>query len=243
MSAALHVAAAAIILRCTFSLPERTFDIKCAVFAYLVDPAGPEAQGLLGPAHVSRAYGVTTRKARPRPGARTVGPDTFVFGSPVQTSSAPGEGEHPVLQGDGPPAESASPAQPADADPGDTGGAGQGGTNDHAGHVADVPRLVRAAAIKTFVRPDYPRESRILGEEGTAVFELGLSSDATLTRITLVRSSGYPRLDEAAREALRKATFVPACENGRPVACVKRIAVRFELEGGTILARMSGHGE
>lgn len=91
------------------------------------------------------------------------------------------------------------------------------------------------ARVVVFEQPSYPPESRILGEEGISVFDIYLGPDARPTCIILVRSSGYPRLDEAARRALMKSSYRPGYVDGKPVACTKRIAVRFVLESGQAL--------
>jgi protein TonB len=97
-------------------------------------------------------------------------------------------------------------------------------------------------SVKAFARPDYPRASRLAGHEGTAVFDVEILPDATPGRITLVASSGHRRLDEAALEALKRSSYIPARENGRPVASIRRVAVRFALENDVQVARSRAQG-
>ena len=51
-----------------------------------------------------------------------------------------------------------------------------------------------------------------------------------VTRVTLVRSSGYPRLDSAALEALRGWRFSAALEEGFAVPSEFTHTVRFRIE-------------
>ena len=79
-------------------------------------------------------------------------------------------------------------------------------------------------------KPEYPRYSRINGEEGMVVLSLKVFANGRLGKIKVVSSSGYRRLDSAAVKALEKATFIPARVAGKIVASTKRIAFRFKLE-------------
>lgn len=65
-------------------------------------------------------------------------------------------------------------------------------------------------------KPDYPSLSLRLGERGTVVLEFLVGTDGRVKRSRVESSSGYPRLDEAARRALSRCRFVPGTVNGRP---------------------------
>jgi TonB family protein len=86
------------------------------------------------------------------------------------------------------------------------------------------------SVIAVLSKPEYPRYSRIHGEEGTVVLEVEITTDGRSGRVTVIRSSGYQRLDDAAVHALERAVFVPAVTLGKPVASTKRIAIRFAIE-------------
>jgi protein TonB len=86
------------------------------------------------------------------------------------------------------------------------------------------------AVIAKLSKPEYPRYSRIHGEEGKVELAVKIEADGRPGRVDVIRSSGHPRLDDAARRALEKAVFVPAREHGEAVASTKRIAFRFNLE-------------
>lgn len=80
------------------------------------------------------------------------------------------------------------------------------------------------------IEPTYPPVSRRLGEEGEAVFQLSIQPDGTVSAAELEKSSGFDRLDSAARAALLAATFAPAQANGQPAPARKRFRVEFRLE-------------
>jgi len=91
-----------------------------------------------------------------------------------------------------------------------------------------VDSPARAANVP---RPTYPLYSRRHGEEGRAVLLVEVRPDGSVGKIEVVESSGHQRLDQAAVRALRRATFIPARQGGRPVAARQRIAFVFRLEG------------
>jgi periplasmic protein TonB len=74
--------------------------------------------------------------------------------------------------------------------------------------VPDAPPVQKAEPVKTMARlmrgcrlPQYPKRSEEKGEEGTVVFRFLVGTDGRVQSAQLVRSSGFERLDNAAREA------------------------------------------
>lgn len=88
----------------------------------------------------------------------------------------------------------------------------------------------RADPRRPPTKPDYPASSRRAGEEGTVVLELYILPNGRVGEARVQKSSGYPRLDEAAvREAKRSWRFIPGTENGEPVAMWHATKVTFNL--------------
>ncbi len=88
------------------------------------------------------------------------------------------------------------------------------------------PRMANAR-----IRPSYPRESREKGEEGKVVLDVVVSVEGRAEKVTIVESSGFERLDEAAKKAIRSARFVPArTAEDTPTAAVLRIPLVFKLK-------------
>lgn len=82
-------------------------------------------------------------------------------------------------------------------------------------------------------QPPYPAASQRLEEEGTVLVRVRVGVDGRVLAAEVVRSSGHPRLDEAAvRHAQRAWRFVPATRDGLGVEGWKEIPVRFELNNG-----------
>ncbi|ENO99036.1 hypothetical protein C667_00210 [Thauera phenylacetica B4P] len=65
--------------------------------------------------------------------------------------------------------------------------------------------------------PVYPAQSRRLREEGRVLFDVYILPNGSVGEIRLKRSSGYPRLDEAALEAVRRWRYVPAKRGDEPI--------------------------
>lgn len=80
-------------------------------------------------------------------------------------------------------------------------------------------------------RPAYPPTSRRLEEQGTVVLVLYVQEDGRVGDAKVQKSSGYPRLDDAAvLEAKRSWRFIPAMSGGKPIASWHPVAVTFRLE-------------
>jgi len=94
--------------------------------------------------------------------------------------------------------------------------------------VTVAPRLDPRFAAR--FQPNYPAASRRLDEEGTVLVRVRVGTDGRVIAAELLRSSGYPRLDEAAVAHARRAwRFVPATRDGAAVEGWREVPVRFEL--------------
>jgi protein TonB len=65
-------------------------------------------------------------------------------------------------------------------------------------------------------RPEYPSASRRAEEEGTVQLKFLIGVDGLVVRSEIEKSSGYSRLDEAARAAMVKCQFKPGTVDGKP---------------------------
>ena len=63
-------------------------------------------------------------------------------------------------------------------------------------------------------KPPYPTASQRAGEQGTTHLEVCIGANGRVTSVTVARSSGHPRLDEAAAKWIRGERFQPAKING-----------------------------
>jgi protein TonB len=80
------------------------------------------------------------------------------------------------------------------------------------------------------VDPIYPAGSRRDGEQGTGMFRVLVDEKGRPTQVEVLKSSGFPRLDEAAMQAIRKWSFKPAMQNSQAVQSWTRVQVAFRLE-------------
>ncbi len=78
--------------------------------------------------------------------------------------------------------------------------------------------------------PTYPRISRMRGEVGKVGVSVKIDERGLVLSAKVVESSGFKRLDQAAREASLKASFSPAMKNGIHVASDHIIYYKFELK-------------
>jgi len=78
-------------------------------------------------------------------------------------------------------------------------------------------------------KPAYPMISKRLGEEGQVLLRVLVSSQGSAEQVQLLRSSGFPRLDEAAQEAVAKWRFVPAKVGSVATTAWVQVPVSFQL--------------
>ncbi len=79
--------------------------------------------------------------------------------------------------------------------------------------------------------PEYPALSRRLGEEGQVLLRVRVSAEGLPLAVEVRRSSGFPRLDEAAAAAVKRWKFVPARRGETPVEAQVLIPISFTLRG------------
>lgn len=77
--------------------------------------------------------------------------------------------------------------------------------------------------------PEYPAASEQLGEEGRVVLALLVGPEGRVLSSKVDVSSGFPRLDQAARAALSLCHFDPAVVDGKPVQAWGRLAYVFKV--------------
>ena len=97
-------------------------------------------------------------------------------------------------------------------------GPGAGGGNGGVAYAANPP-------------PPYPLVARRLGKEGLVLLEVVVAPDGRAAAVRVLRSSGFPPLDDAAMTTVRdRWRFVPARQGGTPVESRVTVPIRFRLE-------------
>ena len=161
-------------------------------------------------------------KVQPKPQTRPLTPVTLQTQpqpSPVVTQAAPSQ-TAPIVPA------TASPAPAAAAAP----------------SAAGQPRPNRSNAATPVVLPSsdadylnnpapaYPRMSKRLGEQGTVTVRVLINTEGRAEQAEIRTSSGYPRLDEAALETVKRWRYLPGKRAGVPEAMWFNVPVRFVLD-------------
>lgn len=78
-------------------------------------------------------------------------------------------------------------------------------------------------------RPVYPPLSIELGEAGAVGLRVAVSADGRAQEVSIARSSGFPRLDRAALQAVRNWRFRPATRGNEAIPYTYVFNVDFDL--------------
>lgn len=81
------------------------------------------------------------------------------------------------------------------------------------------------------VEPAYPPQSRRAGEEGSVRLRILVDERGVPREVQIVKGSGFTRLDEAAKEAVRKWRFIAATNGSQAITAWTQVAITFRLTG------------
>ena len=126
------------------------------------------------------------------------------------------------------------PAEPAPAPAAaGTGPPASAGTGPPEAPPGPPKAVVRTAAVvdaKSCREPPYPLSSRRDNETGIVRLSIHIDVDGTVLDSKVERSSGYRRLDEAARAGLALCKFKPATVDGKAVRSWEPFAYEWKLQ-------------
>lgn len=74
----------------------------------------------------------------------------------------------------------------------------------------------------------FPADARSRGEQGTAVVSFALDGSGRVTRVSVVRGTGYASIDQEARAMVRRASPFPAPPDGRAVSFTVPLTFRIQ---------------
>lgn len=77
-------------------------------------------------------------------------------------------------------------------------------------------------------KPEYPKMSLRLGEQGTVVLTVMVKSDGSAGDVEVKSSSGFTRLDRAAADAVKTWRFNPATIDGKAVDKSYEVPITFK---------------
>jgi protein TonB len=142
-----------------------------------------------------------------------------------------------------PPPKSAPPPPPAYVPPVDVPTTATAGVNAIASVSATPapppPPAAPAVAVRTAPiinaaascqKPEYPSASRRNEEEGTVQLRFLIGPEGNVLESQVEKSSGFTRLDEAARSALSRCQFKPGTLNGKPEQSWASMKYTWRLE-------------
>jgi len=161
------------------------------------------------------------RAEQPRPTAKAPEPNAPPEPTPTPTdtgSSAPAAADGELRAGSGglgaaAPPPSAPPAPPAPKP-----------------EPAHVVQAREGANYSKNPRPPYPSLARRQGWEGTTLLRVQVTPSGKPSAIQVQRTSGRSALDDAALEAVKRWSFVPATQGGTPVSGWVTVPIVFRLQ-------------
>ncbi len=194
--------------------PPKSVEVQ-SITAQLITPA-PIAQQVAAESIPQPAPPKPTPRVKPK-----------VEPKPVQKAAKPTP--QPVAQS---PAPSPTPAPAADPTPAPAApaAAAPAATPSPARETMQVSAPKNVPTLQcNFVKPDYPSMSRRRGESGTAYVHFVVGVTGKIESVELQKSSGYPRLDDAALDAMRSTTCRPYIENGQAIRAARTQPYNFGL--------------
>ncbi len=75
---------------------------------------------------------------------------------------------------------------------------------------------------------EYPQKAKEEGKDGLVQVRALIGEDGSILETEIARSSGHPELDNAAIEAVKSVSFLPATQEGDPVKFWMNIPMRFQ---------------
>lgn len=101
--------------------------------------------------------------------------------------------------------------------------------NDAKAINAAITQPLFGAAYLRNPPPAYPPAARRQKVEGKVVLDVDVSNNGEAIRVSIVRSSGYSLLDDAAREAVTHWRFIPARRGSESVAANVIVPIIFKI--------------
>lgn len=94
---------------------------------------------------------------------------------------------------------------------------------------APIKTLTSGVQYAQAPEPEYPSISKRMGEEGRVVLRVLVNDKGRTESVEVQTTSGSTRLDEAAKQALKRALFKPHTEDGKAAAVYAIVPITFKL--------------
>jgi protein TonB len=92
-----------------------------------------------------------------------------------------------------------------------------------------TPKMVSGIEYIERPNPVVPAASVRMGEEGIVNFKVLVNIKGKAEKVDIIKSSGFPRLDDAAVNAVKRALFKPYIEDGKAVAVSTTGSIAFNI--------------
>ena len=98
------------------------------------------------------------------------------------------------------------------------------------GAVEPAPQVKPVVQFDSCAKPEWPQEDLHAEHTGTVNLRFLIAADGSVSKSVVLKSSGYPGLDQAARSSIEKCRFKPGTSNSKPVASWVRVQYVWTLE-------------
>jgi len=219
VSIAIH---AVILLLIVTSRQETFRQSDAPVFVSIISriASSKAAEGIKRQSVRNSPYNQTQAKAS-KPGTDQSKPDNLTKLSPGDNNTVPS------LAGSGQVQESRGSGDTVTGQVGSPSGPVGGSGNSEP--LSDIPSISKARHVAINIR--YDETSRQRGEQGTVQIKAEIGKKGEILKTVISSSSGFPRLDRIAVNAIRSARFTPTLKNGDPVKSEVEYKIVFRLDG------------
>ena len=94
---------------------------------------------------------------------------------------------------------------------------------------ATVGQAAQDLKTSTRIEPTYPPASRRASEEGTVRLKVLVDESGRPKDVQVAQSSGFARLDDAAKQAVRRWKFVAATDGAKAISVWTQVSITFRL--------------
>jgi protein TonB len=92
------------------------------------------------------------------------------------------------------------------------------------------PKTISGVEYVQRPEPHYPPSSKRMREEGKVTLRILVNEKGRPEKVEIQKSSGFSRLDDAAKQAALSAVFKPYMEDGRPVSVYAIVPINFSIQ-------------
>ena len=95
--------------------------------------------------------------------------------------------------------------------------------------VPSAPKTITGVEYIRAPQPVYPSIARRMGESGIVMLRVLIGEKGQAEQVTIQKSSGSEKLDEAGRQAVLRALYKPYIEDGKAIPVYALVPINFQL--------------